>query len=130
MQTQALPLELSVDMSAVTLTDQPLVKDVCAVLATMYKRTSNQGIDSISISCNGQIYLITAKFPQGMVTEICKSDLDTIVDINPLRVNGVSILYDGNSIHIKIKVCGFDHPVTITDTQLVRVVKKRRWGVF
>lgn len=126
----ALPLNVTVDMSAVQLADQSLVRDLCAVLGTIYKTTSHQAIDSITVSSNGHTYIIVAKFPKASVTEICKSDLDTLSDINPLRVSGASILFDCESLHLKVKVCGFDHPLTVTDTDLVRVIKKRRWGIF
>eukprot|EP00961_Rhodomonas_salina_P197241 2662085-Rhodomonas_salina.1 len=80
-----LPLNVTIDMSAVQVADQSLVWDICAVLGTIYKGTSHQDIESITVSSNGPTYIIVAKFPKTSVTEICKSDLDTLSDINPLR---------------------------------------------
>ena len=122
--------EVTVDMSNVLASDHHLVRDVCAVLATLYRKSGKQTLERIPVTSSGQIYFVVATFAKGAVTEICKSDLDTLADVNPLRVTAASVLHDGECLHVKVRVCSFDHPVTVTDAELVRVVKKRRWGLF
>ena len=121
---------VSIDLSGVSVTDQSLVKDVCAVLSTACKVNAGSGPESIAVSCNAQVYFVTATFPRGAVVEVAKSDLDTITDVNPLRVTATSVFYDGERVHIKVRLCSYDHPITVTETSLVRVMKKRRWGML
>lgn len=128
MEREALPLQVTVDLSDVQTSDQPLIRDVCAVLATVYRHTGQTPIDTISVTTSGAHYLVVASFKQGAVTEIYKSDLDAVADVNPLRVSGIALQHDGSTLRIKVKVCGMNFPVTVTDTELVRVVKKRRWA--
>lgn len=120
-------IEASVDLSNVAHDDQTIIKDVCAVLAAL-KRTLR--IKEISVTAAGDIYNVTATISGSTAVEIAKSDMDTIVDINPLRVTGVSVVTGEDSPLLKVRVCSLMHPVTITDTQIVKVVKKRRWGLF
>lgn len=122
--------EVAVDLSAVAAGDQVLVKDVCAVLASVFRAGANAAFEHITVTSNGKVYLVVAAFPKGAVVEVAKTDLDTVCDVNPLRVVAASVLHDGERPHVKVKVCGFDHPVTVTDTHLVRVVRKRRWGAL
>lgn len=121
---------VSLDLANVAACDHALVKDVAAVLASIFQSSVSAGLESLRVSCNGQVYFVIGSLAKGAVAEISKSDLDTISDVNPLRVTASSILYDGERVHVKVRVSSFDHPLTITDTQLVRVVKKRRWGIF
>jgi hypothetical protein len=119
--------QLAVDLSAVAAGDQALVKDVCAVLASVFRAGAQPAAERVAVSSNGKVYLVVASFAKGAVVEVAKADLDTVCDVNPLRVVAASVLHDGERPHVKVKVCGFDHPVTVTDTHLVRVVRKRRW---
>lgn len=120
-------IEATVDLGCVATEDHVLVKDVCAVLVSM---RPDIRFESISITTINNVYHITASFPAATVAEIYKTDLDVIIDVNPLRVSGVSVVHDNTRLSIKVKVCGFAHPITCTDTQLVRVVKRKRWTLF
>jgi hypothetical protein len=120
-------IETTVDLSQVASEDQVLIKDVCAVLVAI---RPDINVESISVTILNQVYHVAAAFPSSTVAEIHKSDLDAITDVNPLRVAGTSVVYDGTRLSIKARVCGFSHPITCTDTQLVRVVKRKRWTLF
>lgn len=120
-------LEIAVDLSNVAASDHMLVKDVCAVLSTMYKTAGRQGLECIQITSNASVYFAVATFSKGSVVEIAKSDMDTIMQVNPLRIPGISVLHDGEKMHVKVRICSFDHPLTVTDTDIIRIVKKRRW---
>ena len=115
---------VELDLSAVAPDDQALVQNVCAVMATLRKDIV---VNDISITSAGQVYHVVAGFPKGMVVEVGKTEMDSIIDVNPLRVSSVSVLSDGTKASLKVRVCSMDHPVTITETSLVRVTKKRRW---
>jgi hypothetical protein len=123
-------VEVNLDLSNVLPRDYSLVRDVCAVLATVCKSTSRQALDNITVCTNADIYFITASFLKGYVIEFSKAELDTICDVNPLRVLCISMLYDGERVNIKVKVASYDHPLTITNTDIVRIVKKRKWINF
>lgn len=116
--------EVRVDLSSVAVDDQCLIKDVCAVVAAIRE---DLVVTDFRISVSGQIYHIVAEFPKGGVVELTKAEMETITDVNPLRVTSVSALFDGSQMCLKVRVCSMDHPITITETALVRVVKKRKW---
>ena len=116
--------EISVDLSNVAVEDQQLVKDVCAVVATIRKDVS---VSDIQVAVVGKVYHVVAGFPKGAMVEVTKAELETISDVNPLRVACVSVFCDGTQVYLKIRVCSMDHPVTVTETTLVRIVKKRKW---
>ena len=117
-------IEVEVDLTHVPVDDQPLVQDVCALLAALRR---DLPVPSIAVTVTGKIYSVTASFPRGVLVEVSKSELDTVSDVNPLRVPCVSVLSDGSQVHVKARVSSMDHPVTVTDTARVRVLKKRRW---
>jgi hypothetical protein len=124
-------ISVEVDLAAVATGDQELVRNVCAVLASVFRAGARPPPESISVSSNGRIYIVVAAFaPGAAVLEVAKADLDTVCDVNPLRVVSASVLHDGERPPVKVRVCGFDHPVTVTDTHIVRVVRKRRWGAL
>jgi hypothetical protein len=123
-------VSVEVDLAAVAAGDQALVKDVCAVLGSVFRAGARPPPASISVSSSGRVYTVVAAFAPGAVLEVGKADFDTICDVNPLRVVSASVLHDGERSHVKVRVCGFDHPVTVTDTDIVRVVRKRRWGAL
>ena len=129
-ETEEISVEVNLDLSNVLPRDYVLVRDVCAVLATVCKSTSKQALDKISVCTNADIYYITASFTKGYVIELSKAELDTICDVNPLRVLCISVLYDGERVNIKVKVASYDHPLTVTNTDIVRIVKKRKWVNF
>jgi hypothetical protein len=122
--------DVQVDLACVAVCDQPLVKDVCAVLGAMFRGVAGVAVENLTVSCHGAVYYVLASFRKGSVLEVAKSDLDTIADVNPLRVSACSVLCDGDCVSIKVRVGSFDHPVTVTDVELVRVIKKRRWALF
>ena len=119
---------VTLDLSHVSVDDQTLVRDVCAVLAVMRK---DLHISNIEITASGQSYVITASFPFESAVEISKAELDTLMDVNPLRVVSASVLCGGGPARvpaqIRLRVCSMDYPISVTDTSIVKVVKKRRW---
>lgn len=120
-------IEAVLDLSNVKLEDQQFVRDVCSVILAMRRDISVKGITILDV---GGVYHITATLPKNTSVEIAASDLETITQVNPLRVTGVSVMFDGSTLAIKARAAGFAHPITCTETQLVRVLKKRRWGLF
>eukprot|EP00961_Rhodomonas_salina_P052055 698837-Rhodomonas_salina.2 len=124
-------IESTVDMSCVTATDYNLVKDVCAVLASLCRCVAGDSATKISVSLRkAQLYCVMATFSKDCVVNISKGELETLTDVNPLRVVESSVMYNCDGLHVKVTVCGYDHPVTVTETALVRIVKKRRWTPF
>ena len=116
--------EVTVDLSCVAVDDQYLVKDVCAVMAAVRKDVS---ASEIRVTATGQVYSIVASFNKGATVEVTKAEMETITDVNPLRVTCVSLVVDGSQTYLKARVCSMDHPITVTETTLVRVIKKRKW---
>lgn len=116
---------VKLDLSEVSHDDQNMVRDVCAVMSVIRKELI---LTNFKITMSGQFYIITADFPKtALPLELGKAEMDTITDVNPLRVTCVSLVCDVNNVTLKVRVSSVLHPITVTDTSIVRVVKKRRW---
>lgn len=122
---------VNVDLSCVLESDYTLIRDTCAILSTICKNTSANAFDKIVVCRNSQIYHISAYFNPNHVVEVSKAEFDTVTDVNPLRILNISALYDGEQrMIVKVKACGYDHPIAVTNTDVVRIVKKRKWCNF
>ena len=119
---------LELDLSCVHTDDQQLIKNVCAA---MKMARQDLCLKNFNISCTGQVYSVTAAIPSAGVVEINKVDLEAISSVNPLRVTSMAVVCDTTpsqpAVSLKVKVCSVDYPITVTDTHIVEITKKRRW---
>ena len=74
-------------------------------------------------------YAVNAYINDLVDCEISKSELDTIHDVNPLRVISASLARIGGKLRFKVRVSDRNEPLMLTETQVVAVRKRARWAM-
>lgn len=102
--------------------DKPIVKNVIAVV----EQLKDKMFKSWSCSVAKGYYVLTVYFHDGD-WELSSRELDTIYEVNPLRVTSVCLQSLGQKITLRVKISDRNEPIMLTDTQLVYVRKRSRW---
>jgi len=71
-------------------------------------------------------YLVTAYLTEGD-WELGTRELDTLYEVNPLRVLSVAIQSQGHRQSLRIRISDRNEPLMMTETQLVHIRKRSRW---
>ncbi len=103
--------------------DRPVVRNVIAALEAV-KRTKL--FTSWNCVVGQGHYLVTAYMAEGD-WELGSRELDTVHEVNPLRVVSVSVATHGQRACVKVRVSDRNQPLMLTETQLVHVRKRSRW---
>ena len=74
-------------------------------------------------------YAVNAYINDSVDCEISKAELDTIHDVNPLRVIGASVARVGGKLRVKVRVSDRNEPLMLTETQVLSVRKRARWAM-
>ena len=77
--------------------------------------------------CQGG-YAVNAYIADGVDCEFSKAELDTIHDVNPLRVLSASVARVGGKMKLKVRVSDRNEPLMLTETQVMAVRKRARWA--
>ena len=106
--------------------DKVVVRNVLYA-AKMCLRESNQ-LENWSVVVQDKSYVLNMYFAADSEVDINVRDLNTIVDVNPLRVLSVSIVKIGNcTLTLRAVVGNKDHPLMLTETDVVRIRKRSRF---
>lgn len=103
--------------------DRPIVRNVIAALELFKK---SKLFTSWSCNVGKGHYMVTAFFAEGD-WELGSKELDTLYEVNPLRVISVSIQHQGQRLCLKVRISDKNEPLMLTETQLVHVRKRSRW---
>lgn len=103
--------------------DRPIVRNVIAALEHVKKAKL---FTSWTCTVGRGHYLITA-FLTEADWEIGTRELDTLYEVNPLRVLAVSIHNHGQRTSIRVRISDRNEPLMMTETQLVHIRKRSRW---
>ncbi len=57
-----------------------------------------------------------------------QTELDTIYDVNPLRVVSASVARTGGKMRVKVRISDRNEPLMLTETQVLVVRKRARWA--
>lgn len=71
-------------------------------------------------------YVVTANLGDGD-WELGTRELDTLYEVNPLRVLSVSVQSQNGRPSLRIRISDKNEPLMLTETQLVHVRKRSRW---
>jgi len=74
-------------------------------------------------------YAVNAYINDAVDCELSKGELDTIHDVNPLRIISSSVARVGGKLRIKVRVSDRNEPLMLTETQVVSVRKRARWAM-
>ena len=73
-------------------------------------------------------YAVNAYIADNTDCEFSKAELDTIHDVNPLRVLSASVARVGGKLKLKVRVSDRNEPLMLTETQVLAVRKRARWA--
>jgi hypothetical protein len=105
--------------------DQVIIRNVVAVIELL---KIEKILLSWAVDTNQGYYTISAFINDTSDCEFSKAELDTIHDVNPLRVISAAVSRISGKMRIKVKVSDRNEPLMLTDTQVVVVRKKARWA--
>ena len=74
-------------------------------------------------------YMVNAYINDAVDCEFSLAELDTIHNVNQLRVMSASVVRAGGKLRLKVRVSDRNEPLMLTETQVVCVRKLSKWGV-
>jgi hypothetical protein len=74
-------------------------------------------------------YILTAYINDSTDFELLNSDLNTIQEVNPLRIIAVSTTRVDNKMAIRVRVSDRNEPIILSETQLVTLRKRARFAI-
>lgn len=77
---------------------------------------------------NQNAYVVNAYINDAVDCEFSRAELETVHDVNPLRVLSASVARVGSKMRLKVKVSDRNEPLMLTETQVLTVRKRSRWA--
>ena len=114
-----------VAMDNVHAEDQIIVRNVVAAIEAL---KMEKILMSWTVDTNPGCYVVNAFINDSADCEFSKSELDTIHDVNPLRVISASLARTGGKMRIKVRISDRNEPLMLTETQVLVVRKRARWA--
>lgn len=105
--------------------DQVIVRNVVAAIEAL---KSEKILLSWTVDANQGCYTVNAYVNDTVDCEFSKAELDTIHDVNPLRVISASVARTGGKMRIKVRISDRNEPLMLTETQILSVRKRARWA--
>lgn len=105
--------------------DQIIVRNVVAAIEAL---KLEKILMSWTVDTNPGFYVVNAFINDSADCEFSKTELDTIHDVNPLRVISASLARTGGKMRIKVRISDRNEPLMLTETQVLVVRKKARWA--
>ena len=105
--------------------DQIIVRNVIAAIEAL---KLEKILLSWTVDSGQGCYTVNAYINDTADCEFSKAELDTIHDVNPLRVLSASVARLGGKMRIKVRISDRNEPLMLTETQVLVVRKKARWA--
>lgn len=105
--------------------DQIIVRNVVAAIEAL---KLEKILLSWTVDTSHGCYTVNAFINDTADCEFSKAELDTIHDVNPLRVLSASVARTGGKMRIKVRISDRNEPLMLTETQVLVVRKKARWA--
>lgn len=103
--------------------DRTIVRNVIAAIEVM-----KRGKLFTSWTCNVSkgCYIVEAHIDD-VDCEFSSRELDSLHDVNPLRVVSVSLQRQGTKNSLKVRISDRNEPLMLTETQVLHVRKRSKW---
>lgn len=89
--------------------------------------SQSECIENWAVKVTDHGYIINVYFVEGVEVTVPIADLLTIKDVNHLRVSTVAVVRPSkNPASIMVFVLNKDQPITLTETEVVRIRKRTR----
>lgn len=118
-------LHLGSHLDIVMHDDQIVVENVASVMLGLSREYSFHDFEIKKVNDG---YVLMAKASSH--ASISLTDLQLLKDCNPVRVQDVFISVSEGKICLNVKILNGNVPVTITETEVIRVKKRKMWNFF
>ena len=105
--------------------DRVVVRNVVAAIEAL---KAEKILLSWTVDTAPGVYVINAYISDAVDCEFSRAELDTVHDINPLRVLSAAVARVGGKMRLKVRVSDRNEPLMLTETQVVSVRKRARWA--
>ena len=106
--------------------DRIIIRNVVAAIEAL---KAEKILLSWTVDTAHNAYMVNAYINDAVDCEFSRAELDTIHDVNPLRVMSASVARAGGKLRLKVRVSDKNEPLMLTETQVVCVRKRSRWSV-
>jgi len=104
--------------------DRVVIENAIAVMKSLNRDLSFSDFE-IRSTQNG--FVLIAKTASHVMVGM--TDLQVIKDCNPVRIQNVAVAWGENHrLAVHVKILNSTAPVTVTETDIIRVKRKRLWG--
>ena len=110
--------------------DRIIVRNVVAAIESLKpeKILLSWTVDTHTLpSSSSTSYIVNAYINDTDDCEFSRAELDTIHDVNPLRVISASVARSAGKLRLKVRVSDRNEPLMLTETQILSVRKRSRW---
>ena len=104
--------------------DRPIIRNVVAVIEVI---KPEKILTAWEVQLGKGCYIVTAFIRDDTDCEFSTRELESIHDVNPLRVLSASVSRQNAKLSIKVRISDRDTPLMLTETQIVQVCKRSRW---
>ena len=105
--------------------DRIVVRNVVAAIEAL---KAEKILLSWTVDTGPGAYVINAYINDAVDCEFSRAELDTVHDVNPLRVLSASVARIGGKLRLKVRVSDRNEPLMLTETQVLTVRKRARWA--
>lgn len=108
--------------------DRVIVRNVVAAIEALKqeKILTSWNVENVSAT---NYYMINAYINDSADFEFTRSDLETIHEVNPLRVVVASVARVNGKMRLKVRISDRNEPLMLTETQIVTMRKRSRWAM-
>ena len=105
--------------------DRVVIQNVVAAIQAL---KAEKILLSWTVDAANGAYTINAYISDSVDCEFSRAELDTIHDVNPLRVLSASVARSSGKLRLRVRVSDRNEPLMLTETQIVSVRKRARWA--
>ena len=105
--------------------DRIIVQNVVAAIEAL---KVEKILSSWNVETGNHGYIVSAYINDSVDCEFSKAELESIHDVNPLRVLSAGMARVGGKLKLKITVSDRNEPLMLTETQVLSVRKRARWA--
>lgn len=118
-------LELGNQLDIVKHDDQVVVENVASVMLSLSREYA---FHDFEVKKTDDGYILAARASGHAALSLV--DLQLLKDCNPVRVQDVFINVQEGRLCVNARILNSSVPVTISETEVIRVKKRRLWGIL
>jgi hypothetical protein len=105
--------------------DRVIVRNVVAAIEAL---KTEKILLSWTVDTGPGAYVVNAYINDAADCEFSRTELETVHDVNPLRVLSASVARVAGKLRLKVRISDRNEPLMLTETQVLTVRKRARWA--